>query len=194
MAAPRGRPGRPPGRPPPGAGPHRVHPGRARRRHWRPRGRRGRRPAAPVPPGPVRTPSAAARRGGARRPCPRAHRRRLAGQPHTGPRGGRPLTREAWGHVASALLVGGLVAGLARVGGQLVLTPSLLAGAAAALVWAALTWALRHGAGGRSWPDPPDPERLAGWPHVAMTTRRLEREADRRVGPRPRRRTTREDA
>ena len=99
----------------------------------------------------------------------------------------------AWGHVGSALLVGALTVGLVRIGGQLAATPSLLAGAVGALVWAALTWALRHGAGARPWPDPPDPERLAGWPHVAMVTRRLEREAAERPASRSRPRTPQED-
>jgi hypothetical protein len=94
--------------------------------------------------------------------------------------------RGGFGHVLSAAAVAATTTAVLRLGVPLRLAPSLLGGVTAALVWAAATWTVRAGAEYRSWPEPPEPGRLAGWPSLGMVMRRLEREA-REPGQAPRR-------
>jgi hypothetical protein len=92
--------------------------------------------------------------------------------------------RRAWrgaGVVAGALAAGALAVAALRLGWLLQWPRALLAGFFVAAAVAALALLALAGdlVGPGQWPDPPEPERVAGWPQLALVAGALRKGSDR---------------
>jgi hypothetical protein len=93
--------------------------------------------------------------------------------------------RRAWratGVLAGALAAGALTVAALRVGWLLQWPRTLLAGllVAAAVAPLALLSLADDLVGPGRWPDPPEPERVAGWPQLALVAGALRKSGDPR--------------
>jgi hypothetical protein len=91
--------------------------------------------------------------------------------------------RRAWratAVVAGALAAGGLTVAALRLGWLLQWPRAMLAGVLVAAAVAALGMLALAGdlVGPGRWPDPPEPERVAGWPQLALVARALRKSGD----------------
>jgi hypothetical protein len=85
--------------------------------------------------------------------------------------------------VLAGLAAGALVAGALRVGWLLQWPRALLGGLLAAAAVAALGLLAVTGdlIGPGRWPDPPEPERVAGWPQLSLVAGALRKTAARQA-------------